>query len=512
MNRPFVALVIMDGWGYREDPEGNAVALAATPFFDRLWSEFPRTLIHASEERVGLPPGQMGNSEVGHLNLGAGRVVYQDLVRITKSVRDGDFFRNPALQAAMDAARDGGRALHLFGLLSDGGVHSLHTHLYALLRMAKESGVRHVFLHPFFDGRDTPPQSGIGHLKALLAEAGKIGVGEVATVIGRYYGMDRDNRWDRVERAYKAMVRGEGKPYGDPVAAVADSYAAGTTDEFIEPAVIVRNGEPVGRISPGDSVICYNFRADRVREITRALTQEGFDRFPVPGRMPLSFACMTTYDDDFGLPVAFPPQPMSDILAQALAARGLRNLRIAETEKYAHVTYFFNGGQEQPFPGETRILVPSPRVPTYDLKPEMSADAVGERAVAEIGSGNYDLMILNFANCDMVGHTGILSAAIRAVEAVDRNVRRVVEKVWEVGGVALVTADHGNAEMMIDPKTGGPHTAHTTHLVPLVLADPRARGKRLRPDRALEDIAPTILNLLSVPVPSLMTGTDVREV
>jgi 2,3-bisphosphoglycerate-independent phosphoglycerate mutase len=512
MKRPFVALVIMDGWGHREDPEGNAVALADTPFYDRLWSEFPRTLIHASEERVGLPSGQMGNSEVGHLNLGAGRVVYQDLVRITKSIRDGDFFRNPVLRAAMDAARDGDRALHLFGLLSDGGVHSLHTHLYALLRMAKESGVRRVFIHPFFDGRDTPPESGIGHLKDLLAEAGRIGAGEVATVIGRYYGMDRDDRWDRVERAYKAMVLGEGKPYGDPVAAVADSYAAGTTDEFIEPAVIVRDGEPVGRISPGDAVICYNFRADRVREITRALTQPGFDRFPVSGRMPLSFACMTAYDANFGLPVAFPPQAMSDILARALADRGLRNLRIAETEKYAHVTYFFNGGNEQPFPGETRVLIPSPRVPTYDLMPEMSADGVGERAVAEVGSGNHDLMILNFANCDMVGHTGVLPAAIRAVETVDRNVRRVVEKVWEIGGVALVTADHGNAEMMIDPKTGGPHTAHTTNLVPLVLADPRARGKRLRADRALEDVAPTILNLLSVPVPSAMTGTDVREV
>ncbi len=511
MKRPFVALVIMDGWGCREEPEGNAVALASTPFYDRLWAEFPRTRIHASEERVGLPAGQMGNSEVGHLNLGAGRVVYQDLVRISKSIRDGDFFRNPVLRGAMDAAREGGGALHLMGLLSDGGVHSLHTHVYALLRMAKESGVRHVFVHPFFDGRDTPPRSGVEHLKALLAEAGRIGVGEVATVIGRYYAMDRDNRWDRVERAYKAMVRGEGKRFEDPVAAVAASYAAGTTDEFIEPSVIVRDGSPFGCISPGDSVICWNFRADRVREITRALTQAGFDRFPVPGPIPLSYACLTAYDEAFGLPVAFPPQTMDDILARALASNGLRNLRIAETEKYAHVTYFFNGGEESRFPGESRVLIPSPAVATYDLMPEMSADAVGDRAAAEIVSGNHDLMILNFANCDMVGHTGILPAAIRAVEAVDRNVRKVVEKVWEIGGVALVTADHGNAETMIDPRTGGPHTAHTTNLVPLILADPRARGKRLREDRALEDIAPTILNLLSVPVPSAMTGTDVRE-
>jgi 2,3-bisphosphoglycerate-independent phosphoglycerate mutase len=511
MKRPFVALVIMDGWGYREEREGNAVALAETPFYDRLWSGFPRTLIHASEERVGLPPGQMGNSEVGHLNLGAGRVVYQDLVRISKSIRTGDFSRNPVLRAAMDAARDKGRPLHLLGLLSDGGVHSLHTHLYALLRMAKEVGVPDVFIHPFFDGRDTPPKSGLEHLERLQAEAVRIGAGKVATVMGRYYAMDRDNRWDRVERAYKAMVRGEGAPFTDPVAAVSASYAAGTTDEFIEPAVIVRDGAPVGRIAPGDSVICFNFRADRVREITRALTQAGFDRFPAPERLALNYACMTAYDEAFGLPVAYPPQTMERIMAGVLADARLRNLRIAETEKYAHVTYFFNGGEEEAFPGESRVLIPSPSVSTYDLKPEMSADDVGDRAVEEIGSGKHDLMVLNFANCDMVGHTGVLAAAVRAVEAVDRNVRRVVEKVWEIGGVALVTADHGNAETMIDPNNGGPHTAHTTNPVPLVLADPRAQGTRLREDRALEDIAPTILNLLSVPVPPEMTGTDVRE-
>ncbi len=511
MKRPFVALVIMDGWGYREEREGNAVALAETPFYDRLRSGFPRTLLHASEERVGLPPGQMGNSEVGHLNLGAGRVVYQDLVRITKSIRTGEFFRNPVLRAVMESARDKGRPLHLIGLLSDGGVHSLHTHLYALLQMAKEIGVPNVLIHPFLDGRDTPPRSGVGHLERLLAEAGRIGAGEVATVMGRYYAMDRDNRWDRVERAYKAMVRGEGAPFADPVSAVSGSYAAGKTDEFVEPAVIVRNGGPVGRIAPGDSVLCFNFRADRVREITRALTQEGFDRFPVPERLGLDYACLTAYDESFGLPAAFPPQTMENIMARVLADGGLRNLRIAETEKYAHVTYFFNGGEEQVFPGESRVLIPSPSVPTYDLKPEMSADGVGERAVAEIGSGAHDLMILNFANCDMVGHTGVLPAAIRAVEAVDRNVRRVVEKVWEVGGVALVTADHGNAETMIDPTNGGPHTAHTTNPVPFILADPRAQAAKLREDCALEDVAPTILNLLSVPVPPEMTGTDLRE-
>jgi len=511
MKRPLVALIIMDGWGYRAENEGNAVASARTPFFDYMWSEFPRTLIHASEGRVGLPAGQMGNSEVGHLNIGAGRVVYQDIARITKSILDGDFFRNPALLAAMEAARENDRALHLFGLLSDGGVHSLHTHLYALLRMAKECRVRRVFIHPFMDGRDTLPSSGIDHLKALLAETARTGVGEVATVIGRYYAMDRDNRWDRVEQAYNAMVRGEGKMFDDPVAAVAASYDDGKTDEFIEPVVIVRDGAPVGRISPGDSAICFNFRADRAREITQALVISGFDGFSVPGPIPLTFACMTEYDETFGLPVAFPTVMMRDILAQSVADAGLRNLRIAETEKYAHVTYFLNGGEEKTFPGESRILIPSPKVATYDLKPEMSADGVGERAAEEVVSGNHDLMIVNFANCDMVGHTGVMEAAVQAVEVVDRNVRRVVERVLDIGGVALVTSDHGNAEMMVDPNTGGPYTAHTTNPVPLILADQRARGMRLREDCALEDIAPTILNLLLLPVPSAMTGTDVRK-
>lgn len=511
MKRP-VALIIMDGWGHREEREGNAVALADTPFFDRLWSEFPRTLIHASEERVGLPAGQMGNSEVGHLNLGAGRVVYQDLVRISKAIRDGGFFRNPVLCAAMDAARDEEKALHLLGLLSDGGVHSLHTHLYALLRMAKERNVPKVFVHPVFDGRDTPPQSGIDHLRGLLTAMSQAGVGEVATVVGRYYTMDRDNRWDRVERAYRAMVRGEGARFSDPVAAVSASYASGKTDEFLEPSVIERDGRPVGPIRPGDSVIFFNFRADRARQITRALTQaDGFDRFSRPERLALRFVGMTVYDETFGLPAAFPPQRLENILARVLADAGRTNLRIAETEKYAHVTYFFNGGEETVYPGETRILVPSPSVPTYDLQPEMSAYEVGGRAAAEIASKKHDLVILNFANGDMVGHTGVLPAAIRAVEAVDRNLQTVVETVWEAGGVALVTADHGNAEQMIDPATGGPHTAHTTNLVPLVFADPRAGRIRLREDRALEDLAPTILDLLSIPVPPEMTGADVRE-
>lgn len=510
MKRRFVALIVLDGWGYREETEANAIALADTPFFDRLWAEFPHTLIEASGERVGLPAGQMGNSEVGHLNLGAGRVVYQDLVRISKAIRTGEFFRSPAFCKAMDAARDRGKALHLIGLLSDGGVHSLHTHLYALLEMAKRRGVPRVYVHAILDGRDTPPASGVRHLENLLGKMKEIGAGEVATVGGRYFAMDRDNRWDRVERAFRAMVRGEGKESADPAASVAASYAAGKTDEFMEPAVIVRDGRPVGRIAQGDSVIFYNFRADRARELTRALAMDAFDRFPRPERLDLAYASMTVYDETFRLPAAFMPQPMDNILVSVFAADGVRNIRISETEKYAHVTYFFNGGEEKVFPGETRVLIPSPSVPTYDLQPEMSAYEVGERAEAEVASGNHDVMILNFANGDMVGHTGILSAAIRAVESVDLNLRRVVEKIWERGGVALITSDHGNAEMMVDPETGEPHTAHTTNPVPLIYADPSGKDIVLKEDRALEDLAPTLLRLLDISPPAEMTGKDLR--
>jgi 2,3-bisphosphoglycerate-independent phosphoglycerate mutase len=511
MKERLIALIVLDGWGYREETAGNAVALAKTPFFDRLWAEFPRTLIHASEERVGLPAGQMGNSEVGHLNLGAGRVVYQEIVRISKAIRDGEFFRNPVLCKTMDASRRNGKALHLVGLLSDGGVHSLDTHLYALLEMAKQRGLEQVFVHPIFDGRDTPPTSGLHHLRNLQEKMEQIGVGKVATVTGRYYAMDRDNRWERVERAFRAMVRGEGKANVDPAAAVSGSYEAGVTDEFIEPVVIHRDGKAVGPISPGDSVIFFNFRADRARELTRALTQDDFDRFPRSERLGLAFACLTSYDETFHLPVAFGAQTMDHILADIFVKRGIRNLRMAETEKYAHVTYFFNGGAEKVFPGESRILVPSPSVPTYDLQPEMSAHEVAERAVAEVGSGRHDVLILNFANGDMVGHTGILSAAIRAIEAVDEGLRRVVEEIWEKGGLALVTADHGNAEQMVDPETGGPHTAHTTNPVPLILADPQGKGTVLKNDRALEDIAPTILRMLGIPLPVEMTGEDIRH-
>jgi 2,3-bisphosphoglycerate-independent phosphoglycerate mutase len=511
MKRRLIALIVLDGWGHREETEGNAVALANTPFFDRLWAEFPHTLIHASEERVGLPHGQMGNSEVGHLNLGSGRIVYQDSVRISKAIREGEFFRNPVFRHTMDAARDNGKALHLVGLLSDGGVHSLPAHLYALLEMAKGRGVKRVYVHPIFDGRDTPPNSGLHHLNDLLAKMRQIGVGEVATVGGRYYAMDRDNRWDRTERAFRAMVRGEGRESADPAAAVSRSYEAGITDEFIEPVVIHRDGRPVGPISPGDSVLFFNFRADRGRQLTRALAQEDFDRFPRPERLGLEVACMTPYEEAFRLPVAFPAQPRDMLLADVFASCGVRNLRMAETEKYAHVTYFFNGGAEKVFPGESRVLVPSPSVPTYDLQPEMSAFEVAERASSEVESGRHDVLILNFANGDMVGHTGILSAAIRAIEAVDENLRRVVEKIWEVGGLALVTADHGNAEQMVDPETGGAHTAHTTNPVPLILADPEGRGTMLKSERALEDIAPTILRMMEISAPPEMTGEDIRQ-
>jgi 2,3-bisphosphoglycerate-independent phosphoglycerate mutase len=510
--RRFVALIVLDGWGYRLEREANAVALADTPFFDRLWAEFPRTLIHASEERVGLPPGQMGNSEVGHLNLGTGRVVYQDLVRISRAIRTGEFFRNPVLAWTMDAAREKGRALHFIGLLSDGGVHSHQEHLYALLGMAKTRGVAHIYVHVITDGRDTPPTSGVQYLKDLLAKVEEIGTGAVATVGGRYYAMDRDNRWGRTEQAFRAIVTGEGKTHDDPVAAVEESYAAGKTDEFIEPVVILREGRPVGRIERGDSVVFFNFRADRARQLTRALTQRPEGRFSfTPPDLDLTYACMTSYDQTFDLPVAFAPQTMSGILAGVFAAHGVRNLRIAETEKYAHVTYFFNGGLETVFDGETRILIPSPKVATYDLKPEMSSCEVAEQAAERVSSGSCDVMILNFANCDMVGHTGILEAAVKAVEAVDRGLRRVVEAVWGIGGVALVTSDHGNAEQMTDPATGEPHTAHTTNLVPFIFADPARRGAALRGDRALEDVAPTILSLLGIPPPPEMTGQTLCE-
>ncbi|RMG58393.1 MAG: 2,3-bisphosphoglycerate-independent phosphoglycerate mutase [Deltaproteobacteria bacterium] len=510
MKKRLLALIVLDGWGFREDGDTNAIRLANTPFYDSLVERFPHTLIHASEERVGLPAGQMGNSEVGHLNIGAGRVVYQEIVRINKAIETGEFFRNPVFLDVMQKARDRRKALHLIGLVSDGGVHSMNTHLYALVRMARDVGVERIFIHALLDGRDTPPRSGAGYLEELLEELRRIGAGQVATVMGRYYGMDRDNRWERTERAYRAIVFGEGRRAEDPVRAVLDSYEEDVTDEFAEPVVIVRDGAPVGTIEKNDSVIFFNFRADRARQLTRALALPRFDRFDRGEFLEPAYACMTLYDETFDLPVAFPPHSMKNILAEVFAKHGIRNLRIAETEKYAHVTYFFNGGEEKVFEHERRILIPSPSVPTYDLKPEMSAYEVADRAVSELKSGEVDVMILNFANPDMVGHTGVLEAAVKAIEAVDRNLEKVVTCVHALGGVALITADHGNAEIMVDPETGQPHTAHTTNPVPFIVADPEWKG-RLKEDRALEDIAPTMLNILGIPIPPEMTGQDIRE-
>jgi 2,3-bisphosphoglycerate-independent phosphoglycerate mutase len=509
MDKRRTILLILDGWGHREDRDGNAVLLARTPHMDRLMETYPHTLLNASGEFVGLPHGQMGNSEVGHLNLGAGRVVYQDIMRISKSIDDGTFFENPVLVEAVEAVRERG-SLHLMGLLSPGGVHSLQKHLYALIDMAKRHRVGNVSIHAILDGRDTPPRSGLSFLEELDAHLRQNGIGRVATVMGRYYCMDRDNRWDRVEKAYDAMTLGAGVHAADHLAALRDSYARDVTDEFVDPIVVVDEaGRPVDTVKDGDSIIFFNFRADRAREITRAFTEEPFDQFPRQSRPAVHFACMTMYDERFALPAAFPPDNPHNILAEAAAARGMKTLRIAETEKYAHVTFFFNGGREKEYPGEKRILIPSPRVATYDLKPDMNAFEVARTLVAELANGAADYVICNFANPDMVGHTGILEAAIKAVETVDTCVGTVVSSLDLDRDVAIITADHGNAEQMIDYENGGPHTAHTTNLVPCVLLDNRYRGGLLD-GGALRDISPTICGYLGIDPPEEMTGTDLR--
>lgn len=506
MNRPpITALIILDGWGINPRREGNAVALARTPNLDRLFATCPHARLEASGEAVGVMAGQMGDSNIGHLNLGAGRIVYQDLVRISRAIQTRDFFKNPVILQAMTSARDKGTALHLLGLVSPGGVHSHSEHLYALLRMAKEVGVRRVFVHAFLDGRDVPPTSAKEYIQELLDKMKEYGLGQVATISGRYYAMDRDNRWDRVEKAYNAIVRGKGLVASSPLEAVEVAYARGETDEFVVPTVVVDEAKrPIGTVRPGDSVVFFNFRYDRARELTRAFIEEGFDRFPVEKLPGLVFVCMTRYDETFQVPVAFPPQEMANVCGEVLSRHGLRQFRVAETEKYAHVTFFFNGGLEEPFPGEERKLIPSPRVATYDLKPEMSAYEVAETAVEAVTSGQYQALIMNFANLDMVGHTGILEAAIKAVEAVDDCVGRVVEAIRRQGGVALVTADHGNAEQMVDYETGEPHTAHTTNPVPVILVDGPA-GVKLR-DGILADVAPTLLEVMGIPQPAEMTG------
>ncbi len=505
-----VMLVIMDGWGWRQEREGNAVALAETPNIDRYQQEYPFTLLEASGEAVGLPPGQMGNSEVGHLNLGAGRIVYQELTRINMAIEDGSFFDNEALCSIMDRVKETGGRLHLMGLVSAGGVHSQMEHLFALLEMARIHGVcDQLCVHCFMDGRDTPPTSGAGFVEQLKARMEEGGCGRIASVIGRYYAMDRDKRWDRVELAWRALVRGEALEAEDPVRAIKDAYERGETDEFIKP-ILIRNDlcgpEPgKGPVRDGDGIIFFNFRADRARELTRAFTEEGFSEFDVSDRPRLAgYVTMTRYDETFDLPVAFAPMRLERILGEEVSRAGLTQLRIAETEKYAHVTYFFNGGEETPFEGEDRVLIPSPReVATYDLKPEMSAREIADELVRRIQDPGYPFIVVNFANGDMVGHTGVLEAAIEACHVVDECVGRVTEAFRKMGGSVIITADHGNAELML--KDGKPVTAHTTNPVPLYLVDDQRREVRLSRG-ILADVAPTILDIMGLDIPSQMTG------
>ena len=511
--KQITALIILDGFGCRENVDGNAIRADGVKHIRELWNAYPHTQIEASGNAVGLPAGQMGNSEVGHLNIGAGRVVYQELTRITKSIEDGDFFSNEAFLGAVENCKKHNSALHLYGLCSDGGVHSHLTHLYALVKLARENGLKNVFIHCFMDGRDVPPESGKGYIHALKNELKALGCGKIATVMGRYYAMDRDNRFERVEKAYAALVYGEGIQAEDPEAAMQASYDAGVTDEFIIPVVITENGAPVGTVRANDSVIFFNFRPDRAREITRAFILPEFDGFDrKKGFFPLHYVCMTQYDKTFGtrVHVAFKPEHLSNTFGAYISSMNKTQLRIAETEKYAHVTFFFNGGVEAPNPGEDRALIPSPKVATYDLKPEMSAYEVTAEAVKRIESGKYDVMILNFANPDMVGHTGVMEAAVKAVHAVDECAAEVVSAILKAGGRAIITADHGNCVQMVGPD-GEPFTAHTTNPVPLILVDDMRKEAKLRTGGRLCDLAPTLLALMGLPVPEEMSGRSLLE-
>ena len=530
-NKPIV-LTILDGWGYRAETHGNAIALARKPTYDKLLADYPNTLIRASEHFVGLPDGQMGNSEVGHLNLGAGRIVRMDITRIDSAIADGSFFTDPTLTKAVELAAQGNRALHLFGLVSDGGVHSHQRHLYALLRLAAQHRLTRVFVHAFMDGRDTMPTSGLGYLEALEQQIREIGVGQIASVSGRYFAMDRDLRWEKERQAFDAMVTGrpQGGTYTDPLARLRELYNNQITDEFVPPfTVIDQHGAPVGPIRDNDVCICFNYRADRVRQITRVLgrnvtggltTANALD-LPKAAELDLEipraeapkslhYVCMTQYDKNFTLPVVIPPESMENLLANVMADANLRNLRVAETEKYAHVTYFFNGGIEKPFPGEDRSMIPSLKVATYDLAPEMKAEAIGDTIVKAVEDTAFDLVVANFANADMVGHSGKLEPTIKAIEAVDVQLGRIYKAIKEKNGSWLITADHGNAELMVDPVTGGPHTAHTTNPVPLIYVSEDAPHYRLRTDGSLRDISPTLLNLLKLGLPKEMTGGDLR--
>src|SRR5450755_750446 len=527
--KPLV-LIILDGWGYASPSPANAISLARKPNYDKLLAEFPNTLIHTSGRYVGLPTGQMGNSEVGHLNIGAGRVVYMDITKIDLMIENGEFEKNPVLVDAMIQARTGDRRLHLLGLLSDGGVHSQQVHIYALLRMAKKNGLDRVFVHCFMDGRDTLPTNGAKYIEQLQQKMREYTVGKIASVSGRYYAMDRDKKWDREKKAFDAMVLGdaEGGRFSDPVQGVKESYNRGVTDEFIIPFVVVDSrGEPVGSIRDGDVCINFNFRADRARQITRCLArnshftaQDGaelegaaeLDAIIPRNRVPkdLTYICMTRYDKHFTLPVVSPPESLGNILANVMANLNLRNLRVAETEKYAHVTYFFNGGIEKPFPGEDRVLVPSQKVATYDLKPEMSAAGIAEAVVNGASDSAFNVVIVNCASADMVGRSGKIPPTVTGVETVDACLGEIYAALKRVGGSMLITADHGNAEMMIDPGTGGPHTAHTTNPVPFIVVSEEAAQFSLRPDGSLQDISPTVLGMLGFSQPAEMTGKDLR--
>ena len=506
MSRKPVVLMILDGYGLNERHDGNAVYEAKTPVMDRLMKEYPFVKGNASGLSVGLPDGQMGNSEVGHLNMGAGRIVYQELTRITKSIEDGDFFENPEFLAAVENCKSHDSALHLYGLVSDGGVHSHITHIYGLLELAKRNGLTKVFVHCFLDGRDTPPSSGKEFVEELEEKMKELGVGRVASVMGRYYAMDRDNRWDRVKLAYDALTKGEGNRGESATDLIQESYDNGKTDEFVLPAVVTENGAPVGLIREHDSVIFFNFRPDRAREITRAFCDDSFSGFEREKRMELTYVCFTDYDETIpNKLVAFKKETISNTFGEFLAAHGKKQARIAETEKYAHVTFFFNGGVEEPNPGEDRILVKSPKVPTYDMQPEMSAPQVCEKLVEAIHSGKYDVIIVNFANPDMVGHTGVEAAAVKAIEAVDACVGKTVEAILEENGVLFICADHGNAEQLIDYATGEPFTAHTTNPVPFILVN-AGEGYGLREGGCLADIAPTLIELMGMEQPKEMTG------
>jgi 2,3-bisphosphoglycerate-independent phosphoglycerate mutase len=497
-HKPLI-LTILDGWGFSPATEGNAIAAARKPVYDMLLRDFPNTLVHTSGPYVGLPEGQMGNSEVGHLNIGAGRVVHMDVTRIDLMIASGEFFSNPVLLAAMDHARNGHR-LHLMGLCSDGGVHAQLTHLYALLKMAKQVGVEHVFVHCFMDGRDTSPQSGVNYIREIQKEMRELGVGKIASVEGRYYAMDRDKRWERIDRAFEAMVVGNVEKLSDPVEVMQRSYEKGVTDEFIEPVTIVdAHNEPVGLIRDEDACIFFNYRADRGREMTEALTRAPKNLF---------VTTLTQYDKTLTAPFVLTKEPLNNILANVFAGLNWKNLRVAETEKYAHVTYFFNGGMEKPFAGEEREMVASPKVATYDLKPEMSAEGVTNVVLDAMNKKDFDVIVMNFANADMVGHSGKIEPTIRAVEVVDACLGRIWQRLKEKNGRWLITADHGNAEMMIDPTTRGPHTYHTLNPVPLILVDDS--GDKLRKGGALQDIAPTILGVLGEKQPKDMSGRDLR--